>query len=108
MTEEEYAEDVTDLRQAQYIIAMQRRQIAEMEPLAGEYWVMLNDEYARKIELLYSKNKLVYDQDPDLDIWDVFETFVEDALDVRWDMARAEDQMDRPRVRLRGRVTPSA
>lgn len=79
-----------------------------MEPIEGEYWVFLDDQYARKLELLYQQNKLVYDQDPDLKIWDVFETFVEDALDVRWDMARAEDKMERPRVRLKRRVTPSA
>ena len=47
----------------------------------------LDDQYAGKLELLYTQNKLVYDQDPDLEIWDVFEQFVEDELDVRWNMA---------------------
>jgi hypothetical protein len=34
--EAEYAEDVINLRLAQYIIAMLRRQVAELEPIAGE------------------------------------------------------------------------
>jgi hypothetical protein len=70
--------------------------------------VFLDEEYDRMLQLLYQQNKLAYDQDPDLEISDVFEQFVIDALEVRWDMARAEDEMERPRVRLKGHITPSA
>jgi hypothetical protein len=106
-TEEEYAEDVTDLREAQRIIATLRRQIAELEPIPGEFFVFLNDKYTRMIHLLYQQNKLVYDQDNDLEIDDVFEQFVEDALEVRWDMARFDDESERPH-RIQRRITPSA
>jgi hypothetical protein len=105
----EYAEDVTDLRTAQRIIAQLRsdiiRLVDEGTPNDGEYWVSLDAEHARILRVLFEKDKLVYDQDADLDIDEVFEQFVEDALDARWDMARTEEKGMR---RLLRRITPSA
>ncbi len=89
---EEYAEDVTDLREAQRIIAALRRQVSEMEematPPANEFTVVLDDQHAEMLETLYRLGELVEDQDAEWDVDEVFAELVLTAIEIRWDMVR--------------------
>jgi hypothetical protein len=108
-TSEAYAEDVTDLREAQRIIAALRRVIDEMSEhmkrASDEYWVILDAEYSRMLQLLYQQGKLTIEQDPEWELDEAFEEFVKEALDVHWDMARAQNE---GQPNLFRRITPSA
>ncbi len=100
----EYAEDVTDLREAQRIIAYLRNRVAELvdeqTPLRGEFTAFLSDEDTDRLETLFRLGKLVYEQDPDMEFEDAFSQFVSEYLDMQWDLSQSE--IDRPDI------TPSA
>ncbi len=87
---EEYADDVTELRDAQRMIAALRRQIAElveqMEPLPNELSVFLEAEHARKLQMLFAHGKLFDGQTDDWEFEEAFGEFVAGWIEVRWDM----------------------
>jgi hypothetical protein len=96
----EYAEDVTDLRTAQYMIAALRRKLAQCasdaEPLPNEYSVFLDEDRERKLQILFAERALIDDQtnevvDVDDQPWlleEAFDEFVHLCIDVRWDLVR--------------------
>jgi hypothetical protein len=106
----EYAADVTDLREAQRIIAVLRRQISaiieENEPSENEFTAFLDDEHADMLRSLYERGKLCDDQDEEGDLIDAFSEFVSGWIEVQWDSVRM-DEGDIPPIRP-GRITPSA
>ena len=87
---EEYADDVTELRAAQRMIAALRRQVAELveqaEPLPNELSVFLEAEHARKLHWLFSHRKLFDGQTDDWAFEDACAEFVAGWIEVRWDM----------------------
>ena len=95
---EAYAEDVTDLRAAQRIIAALRQQVSELEelsrPLANEYRVFLDDHHAQMVETLYRLGELVEDQEEAWDLDEVVAELVLTAIEIRWDMVRLELESD--------------
>ncbi len=93
------AEDVNDLDTALRLVTCLREKITQMageaEPASGEHAVFLDDEHQRKVELLYDRRKLTYEQEDDLyneeyEFNEVFEDFVSSAIDLAWDMAQSE------------------
>ncbi len=95
-TPEDSAEDVTDLRQAQRIIAGLRHELVVLgeasERLANDYRVMLDDERAAKVEVLFEQRKLFAEQDDTWELEEAFGEFVRGWIDVQWDLV----QMDEP------------
>ena len=91
---EEYADDVTDLRDAQRMIAALRRQIAALvaqtEPLPNELRVFLDAEHARKLHMLFAHGTLFDGQTDDWAFEEAFEEFVAGWIEVRWDMVADE------------------
>ncbi len=87
---EEYADDVTDLRDAQRMIAALRRHIAELveqtEPLPNELSVFLEAEHTRKLQMLFAQGKLFDGQTDDWEFEEAFGEFVRGWIEVRWDM----------------------
>ena len=87
---EEYADDVTELRAAQRMIAALRRHIAELveqtEPLPNELRVFLDAEHARKLHMLFAHGTLFDGQTDDWAIEEAFGEFVAGWIEVRWDM----------------------
>ncbi|SRR5258706_11289555 len=108
--ESDDAEAVTDLRQAQRIIAHQRRVIAELqelcEPAAGEFSAFLDAKHAAMLEMLYRQCELFEGQDAELELTDAFSEFVAGWIDVQWDIVRAERENALEQVP--GSITPSA
>ena len=88
--DEEYADDVMDLRDAQRMIAALRRHIAALveqtEPLSNELSVFLEAEHARKLQMLFSHGKLFDGQTDDWEFEEAFGEFVAGWIEVRWDM----------------------
>ncbi len=93
----EPANDVDDLDTARRLITALREKIAQMaeesESAIGEHVVFLDDEHDRKVQLLYDQRKLAYEQEDDVyheeyDFTEVFEDFVNGAIDLAWDMAQ--------------------
>ena len=97
---EEYADDVTDLRQAQRIIVALRRQLADLEeqtrPLPNEFTVFLDDEHAAMVRRLYEDGNLIEDQDEDWEFEDAFTEFVTGYIDVQWDTVHLLRQGEEP------------
>jgi hypothetical protein len=91
---EEYADDVTELRDAQRMIAALRRQIAALveqtEPLPNALSVFLEAEHARKLHMLFAHGQLFDGQADDWDFEDAFEEFVAGWIEVRWNMVADE------------------
>ena len=87
---EEYADDVTDLRDAQRMIAELRRQIAALveqtEPLPNELSVFLEAEHAWKLQMLFAHGKLFDGQTDDWEFEDAVAEFVAGWIEVQWDM----------------------
>jgi hypothetical protein len=87
---EEYADDVTDLRDAQRMIAALRQHIAALveqtEPLPDELSVFLEAEHAKKLQMLFAHGKLFDGQTDDWEFEEAFEEFVAGWIEVRWDM----------------------
>jgi hypothetical protein len=98
----EYAEDVTDLREAQRIIAALRRQITEIieefEPGENEFTALLTDEQAAMLRDLYARGKLHDHQEEDEELIDAFSEFVAGWVEVRWNNVRAQEG-EIPRIR---------
>lgn len=109
----EPAADVDDLETARRFITALRELIQARDEenaiIDDAHMVFLNDEYERKVEILYNRRKLTYEQDDDAyndeyEFDEVFEDFVRSAIDVAWDLAQSEDEA----TRHGDRVTPSA
>src|SRR6185436_12720732 len=104
----EYADDVTDLRTAQRMIAQLRRQVVELvelsEPAEGEVSVFLDEEHMRMLQILYERCRLFEEQDEEWEFIDAVSEFVSGWIDVQWDTVRTEDD---PHL-LRRQITPSA
>ena len=92
------AADVADLDTARQVIDRLRSRVKQLDDdlqlaLAG-YYVELSEEHERKLHILYEKQLLlgtVYRTDPYWDdepeLSEVLTTFVQDNIDVAWDMA---------------------
>ena len=108
-TEPEYAEDVTDLREAQRIIAELRRTIAQPAELSyfadGEFTIFLDDEHANMVLTLFEQQRLVARQDAACELHDALSDFVSHWLDVQSSMPRIEQKRSFDRLQ---RVTSSA
>jgi hypothetical protein len=90
--DQEYAEDVTDLREAQRIIALLRcalRQPAELAYYAdGEFTIFLDDRHTAMAMALFEQRRLVDGQDPERELHDVLADFVSYWLDLQWKLWR--------------------
>ena len=110
------AEDVTDLDTARRLISALRDKIARMaeeaEPTDGEWTAFLDAEHDRMFRVLYDTKRLIgrpddpYWLDPP-ELVEAFTDFVQDWLDVAWDMAH-DDQAAEQEPRPRRSITPSA
>jgi hypothetical protein len=109
------AEDVTELETARRLITFLRTLITQMndnaEPVDGEWTAFLDEEHDRMLQVLYDKKRLV--GNPDAPYWrdppalvEAFTDFVQDWLDVAWDMAHDEQEAEHE-SRLRRSITPS-
>jgi hypothetical protein len=105
----EYAEDVTDLREAQRIIAELRRAIRQPAELTyfadGEFTIFLDDQHTDLVFTLFEQQRLAAHQDRACELHDALSAFVSHWLDVQWNMRYGEQE--KPREQLR-RITPSA
>jgi hypothetical protein len=108
-TDQEYAEDVTDLREAQRIIAELRRALQQPQELGyfddGEFTIFLDDQHTDRLIALFQQRRLVAHQHGDCELHDALSEFVSHWLDVQWAMRHADQET--PRERLLG-LTPSA
>jgi hypothetical protein len=107
--DQEYAEDVTDLREAQRIIAELRRalrQPAELTYFAdGEFTIFLDDQHTDLVMTLFEQQRLVAKQDRACELHDALSDFVSHWLDVQSNMRHSEQEKSREQLR---RITPSA
>jgi hypothetical protein len=105
---EEYAEDVTDLREAQRIIAELRRAAAQQAELSyfadGGFMIFLDDEHTDLLLSLFEQQRLVARQDASSELHDTLSDFVSHWLDVQANMPRLEHK----RSLAHSHVTPSA
>ena len=107
--DQEYAEDVTDLREAQHIIGQLRRMLEQQATLTyfadGEFTVFLDDRHTNMVINLFEQQRLVAGQDPSHELHDVLSEFVSHWLDVQQDM----QQIERGRLPQHLRyITPTA
>ena len=107
--EPEYAEDVTDLREAQRIIAELRRalrQPAELTYFAdGEFTIFLDDQHTDLVITLFEQQRLVARQDRSCELHDALSDFVSHWLDVQSNLRHSEQEKSREQQR---RITSSA
>ena len=107
--DQEYAEDVTDLREAQRIIAELRRanaQSAELTYFAdGEFTIFLDDEHSDMLLTLFEQRRLAARQDAATELHDALSDFVSHWLDVQSHIPRLEHKRSRDRSQ---RITSSA
>ena len=84
------ANDITDLEEARRVIMALRRELAELEastqPIENEFAVFLDDEHAAKLTILWERQQLVEGQDEGGELDEVFDVFVDEAIDLRWDL----------------------
>jgi hypothetical protein len=92
--DQEYAEDVTDLREAQRIIAQLRRMLEQQSTLTafadGEFTVFLDDRHTNMVINLFEQQRLVAGQDASQELHDALSEFVSHWLDVHQDMQQIE------------------
>ena len=104
----EYAEDVTDLREAQRIIAELRRALRQPADLTyfadGEFTIFLDDQHTDMVITLFEQQRLVARQDPACELHDALSEFVSHWLDVQSNMRHSEQEKPREQHR---RITPS-
>ena len=104
----EYADDVTDLREAQRIIAELRhalRQPAELAYFAdGEFTIFLDEKHTELAITLFEQQRLVARQDRSCELHDALSDFVSHWLDVQSTMRHSEQEKPREQHR---RITPS-
>ena len=107
--DQEYAEDVTDLREAQRIIAELRRALSQPAALTdfadGEFTIFLDDQHTDLVITLFEQQRLVARQDRTCELHDALSEFVSYWLDVQSNMRYSEQQKSRELLR---RITPSA
>lgn len=107
--EPEYAEDVTDLREAQRIIAELRRDSAQPAALThfadGEYTIFLDDDHSDILLTLFEQRSLIARQDAACELHDALSDFVSHWLDVQSNMPQLEQKRAR---NYSQRVTSSA
>src|SRR5262245_8039494 len=88
--EQAYAEDVTDLREAQRIIAELRRALEQQTQLLyyadGEFTIFLDDEHTNMVMTLFEQQSLIAEQDPAAELHDALSEFVSHWLDIQWKM----------------------
>jgi hypothetical protein len=105
----EYAEDVTDLREAQQIIAELRRAIRQPAELTyfadGEFTIFLDDHHTDLVFALFEQQRLAAHQDRACELHDALSAFVSHWLDVQWNMRHGEQEKSRELLR---RITSSA
>jgi hypothetical protein len=92
--DQEYAEDVTDLREAQRMIAQLRRMLEQQSTLNsfadGEFTVFLDDRHTNMVMTLFEQQRLVAGQDAACELHDVLSDFVSHWLDVQQDIQQIE------------------
>jgi hypothetical protein len=92
--DQEYADDVTDLREAQRIIAELRRAVAQPSELTyfadGAFTIFLDDEHTNTLLMLFEQQRLVARQDAAAELHDALSDFVSHWLDVQAGMLRVE------------------
>jgi hypothetical protein len=102
----DHAEDVTDLRAAQRMIAALRQQIADIieehEPGENEFTALLDKEHAAMLRDLFARGKLYSEQEEEEELLDAFSEFVTGWIEVRWDMVRIDEEGFPP-----AHITPS-
>ena len=107
--DQEYAEDVTDLREAQRIIAELRRALRQPPELTffadGEFTIFLDDHYTDLVMMLFEQQRLVARQERACELHDALSEFVSHWLDVQSNMRHSEQETSRDQLR---RITPSA
>jgi hypothetical protein len=105
----EYAEDITDLREAQRIIAELRRALRQPAELAyfadGEFTIFLDDQHTDLLITLFEQQLLVARQDRSCELHDALSDFVSHWLDVQSNMRHSEPERSHEQHR---RITPSA
>ena len=88
--EQAYAEDVTDLREAQRMIALLRHTLKQQTELTyyadGEFTIFLDDEHTNMVMTLFEQQRLVAGQDPASELHDALSEFVGHCLDTHWEM----------------------
>ena len=101
--EQEYAEDVIDLREAQRLIAELRRASAQPAELTyfadGEFTIFLDDEHANMLLTLFEQQRLIARQDAACELHDALSDFVSHWLDVQSNMPRHEQRRSLDRSR---------
>jgi hypothetical protein len=104
-----YVEDVTDLREAQRIIAELRCVLEQSRELTyfadGEFTIFLDDKHTAMIMALFEQRRLVAQQDPACELHDALAEFVSHWLDVQSNMREIEPEQPRAHPQ---RITPSA
>ena len=107
--DQEYAEDVTDLREAQRIIAELRRALRQPAELTyfddGEFTIFLDDQHAAMVIALFEQQRLIPHQDRACELHDALSEFVSHWLDVQSNMRHSEQEKSREPFR---RITSSA
>jgi hypothetical protein len=107
--DQEYAEDVTDLREAQRIIAELRCALQQPADLAyfadGEFTIFLDDQHTDLLITLFEQQRLVARQDRSCELHDALSDFVSHWLDVQSNMHHSEPERSREQHR---RITLSA
>lgn len=105
----EYAEDVTDLGEAQRIIAELRRALQQSAKLTyfddGEFTIFLDDRHTQMVITLFEEQRLVAHQDRACELHDALSEFVSHWLDVQSNMRHGEQEKSREQHR---RITSSA
>jgi hypothetical protein len=86
--DQEYAEDVSDLREAQRLIARLRRALEQPSTLDyyadGEFTVFLDDLHSERLVELFEQRRLVAGQAAACELHDALSAFVSHWLDVQW------------------------
>ena len=108
-SEQEYAEDITDLREAQRIIAELRRALQQPKELTyfddGEFTIFLDDQHAEMVITLFEQQRLVAHQDRACELHDALSEFVSHWLDIQSNLRRSEQEKLHEQLR---HITPSA
>jgi hypothetical protein len=104
-----YAEDITDLREAQQVIAELRRVLDQSGELTyfsdGEFTIFLDDKHTEMLMMLFEQQRLVARQDAACELHDALSPFVSYWLDVQSNMQRIEQETPCERRQC---ITPSA
>ena len=105
----EYAEDVTDLREAQRIIAELRRALRQSAELTyfddGEFTIFLDDKHAEMVKTLFERRRLFARQDQQCELHDALGEFVSHWLDIQSNAQEIVPDKSREHLQY---VTPSA